>query len=432
MEVSRRWLGSQEWELRLPNVLAHALYLGFGLVVLASARNVPSMLLGFVVLNLNPFLLDFFGLARGYGLASGLSMAALFFLYEASRRPELQRVAVLLLLSLTCISLADLSNFTWLNLHLAVFAASMLALLLDRERFALRLDRARLAVAAVLSLANFWFVYRLVLRIWRLKTSGELYGRGKSGFFMDTLGSMVDSYFYTQSYSESIRQGVRLLLVAGFFIAIAVISYSTWKNLRITFSTILLLMLILAIAAPVLEHHILGVEYPLERLTLYYMPLLGLLTMTVVDEILSKPPRALRVIGQACCTALLVAMVLHFSRTANLHSTLTWSYDADTKSAVLDLERYFDTTGTNKINVGNNGNFEPAINFYRKTRFFTWLNPATRDWLLQQDNDAVICYPEDLPNRDNYTALKRYPGGTVLYRVAKKTVDFQLHQPDHY
>src|SRR5215475_8491596 len=225
MGVTSRWLGSREWELRLPNVLAHALYLGFGLVVLASARNVLSMLVGFVVLNLNPFLLDFFGLARGYGLASGLSMAALFFLYEASRRPELQRVAVLLLLSLTCSSLADLSNFTWLNLHLEVFAAGMLALLLDRERFALRLDRARLAVAAVLSLANFWFVYRLVLRIWKLKTGGELYGRGESGFFIDTLGSMVNSYFYTQSYSESIQQGVRLLLVAGFVIAIAVISY---------------------------------------------------------------------------------------------------------------------------------------------------------------------------------------------------------------
>jgi hypothetical protein len=154
MGVSRRWLGSREWALRLPNVLAHALYLGCGLVVLASAQNVLSMLVGFAILNLNPFLLDFFGLARGYGLASGLSMAALFFLYEALRRPELLRAAVLLLLSLRCASLADLSNFTWLNLHLPVFAASMLVLLQDRDRFALKLDRARLAVAAVLSFAT--------------------------------------------------------------------------------------------------------------------------------------------------------------------------------------------------------------------------------------------------------------------------------------
>jgi hypothetical protein len=378
------------------------------------------MFLGFVVLNLNPFLLDFFGLARGYGLASGLSMAALFFLYEAWRRPELIRAVVLLLLSLTCASLADLSNFTWLNLHLPVFAASMLVLFVDRERFAFKLDRVRLAAAAFLSFANFWFIYRLGIRVWSLKSSGELYGRGKSGFFTDTLGSMVDSYLYTESYSEPVRQGVRLLLVAGFLIALGVISYSTWKNHRITFSTILLLMLILAIAAPVVEHQILGIEYPVERLVLYYIPLLGLLAMTVVDEILSNPPFfALKAMGQACCMALLGAMVLHFARTANLHSTRSWAYDADTKSAVLDLERYFDTTGTNQINIGNNWIFEPTINFYRKTLPLTRLNPATRNRLLHADNDVVLCYPEDLPDRNNYTALKLYPSRVVLYRVAK-------------
>jgi hypothetical protein len=257
-----------------------------------------------------------------------------------------------------------------------------------------------------------------------------LYGRGKAGFFTDTLGSIVDSYFYTQWYSESIRQGVRFLVVAGFLIALAVLSYATWKNLRITFSTILLLMLILTIAEPVLEHHILGIEYPVEPIALYYVPLLKLLIMIVVDEILLSPPRALRAMGQACCMALLGAIMLHFARTANLYSTLSWAYDADTKSAVLDLERYFHTTGTNKINFGNNWIFEPTINFYRRTLFFTWLNPATRDRLLQHDNDVVFCYPEDLQNRDNYTALKRYPSGMVLYRVTK-TADLSTSRAEH-
>ena len=54
-----RMRGPAEWALRFPNVVAHALYLGFGLLLLRRLTNSWMVVLGFVVLNLNPFMLDF-------------------------------------------------------------------------------------------------------------------------------------------------------------------------------------------------------------------------------------------------------------------------------------------------------------------------------------------------------------------------------------
>jgi hypothetical protein len=136
-----RWLGQLEWHLRLPNVLAHVLYLTFGLLLLGGLRSLWTKALGFALFNLNPFLLDFFGLARGYGLALGLSMASLFFLRKAWDRTDLFHSSTFLLLSLTCASLADLLNYAWLNIHLP-FAASLLILSLRHDAITVRLSRA--------------------------------------------------------------------------------------------------------------------------------------------------------------------------------------------------------------------------------------------------------------------------------------------------
>src|SRR5262245_52538883 len=58
MSWTSRWLGPREWQLRLPNVISHILYLVFGLLLLGQLKEGISMLLGFALLNFDPFLLD--------------------------------------------------------------------------------------------------------------------------------------------------------------------------------------------------------------------------------------------------------------------------------------------------------------------------------------------------------------------------------------
>lgn len=71
-------LGSSELALRLPNLLAHVVYLHASARVALKARGLVLTVGCFLLLNAHPYLLDFFGLARGYGLACGLMMMSLW------------------------------------------------------------------------------------------------------------------------------------------------------------------------------------------------------------------------------------------------------------------------------------------------------------------------------------------------------------------
>ena len=72
--------GSSEFVLRAPSLIGYGLYLYFSIRILESISNGPLAVAGLLLLNLNPYLLEYFALSRGYGLSLGLLMGALFFL----------------------------------------------------------------------------------------------------------------------------------------------------------------------------------------------------------------------------------------------------------------------------------------------------------------------------------------------------------------
>src|SRR5579871_1048125 len=92
MQWSQDLFGESELALRLPNVLAFGLYAAGSLALLASLRRRSAIVLGAALLLADPFLLDFFGLARGYGISLAFAAVALGAL--ATRTPSLLRPAL--------------------------------------------------------------------------------------------------------------------------------------------------------------------------------------------------------------------------------------------------------------------------------------------------------------------------------------------------
>jgi len=71
--------GNREWILRLPNVLGYVMYLAFSFLLVHKWTKKTLAATGFLLLNLNPYVLDFFSLCRGYGLSMAFMVAGLFF-----------------------------------------------------------------------------------------------------------------------------------------------------------------------------------------------------------------------------------------------------------------------------------------------------------------------------------------------------------------
>jgi hypothetical protein len=201
---------------------------------------------------------------------------------------------------------------------------------------------------------------------------------------------------------------------AGVVMAALAVGRRAWTERSISFGALLVLVLALAVAAPIAEHVLLGVEYPNERIALYYVPVAALLVLSGADEALGWT-RARRPV-QVACVLVAAALALHFARTANLRHTRTWFYDANTRAAILEVERRFGGSGA-PVSIGNGWMFEPTINYYRATRGLHWLLPATRDRLGRDDNDVVYCHASDVQGRAwPYRVMQAYPDtGTVLY-----------------
>jgi hypothetical protein len=434
MTWSKRWLGAEEWSLRFPNLVAHVLYLVFGLLLLRHLQHAWLMLVGFALLNLNPFVMDFFSVARGYGLALGLSMGALYFLLRGWTQTELWPTSLAFLLSLTLVSFADLANFAWVNVHIPLLAATLLVLWTRYRivRFQLRrevttflatikVNGVPLAMTAFLAGVNAWFLYNLSRRILSLQTRGELYAGGQRGFIADTLGSLVDSYYYTRVAPDAMKLYVTAFGIAALLTAIVLLVHTAWKKRQLSFSAILLTMVTLAILLPVAEHHIFGSLYPMDRAALGYIPLWSLLAVFFADENISFRKPVVAIPAVAAAVLLVGFMTLHFLRSTDSLQTYIWPYDAETKTVMIDVGKHYgDMVKNRPISIGNFWAFEPSINYYRLLFHYDWLTRAIReDPVAIGDHDIIYCYPQQLEGMEGrYTILKTYPKtGTVLVHV---------------
>lgn len=118
--------GSEPWAIRLPNVLA-----GIGYVVATAAitRRISSRVLGlaaFTLLVAHPFLLDYFAVSRGYGLAIGLLSGSVWALL-GWLAPAASRRGLAVALSLAVAAVA--ASFTVLPATAGVLTVALVRLL---------------------------------------------------------------------------------------------------------------------------------------------------------------------------------------------------------------------------------------------------------------------------------------------------------------
>ena len=130
--------GTHDLVLRLPNLLGYGAYLVFSWLLLKRFVRGTAAVLGFVLLNANPYVLDFFSLCRGYGLSLAFLMASLYSFTLFLPRPgepgtEADRLRSLTK-SLGLAAAGVLCNFTLLDVYCGLVVVSALVLILGRER----------------------------------------------------------------------------------------------------------------------------------------------------------------------------------------------------------------------------------------------------------------------------------------------------------
>lgn len=407
MFLSSRIFGYSELALRLPNVLVFGMYLLFIYKIFREYCESPiALYIAAPLLLFNPFILDFFGLARGYGLGIAFFTASVYyFLAFFQQKQSVKNMVWLVATSVCCVY----ANYAFLTAILALHGAALLAWL--------RAHREKPLQLLLFYVIEILLFVPAILNILYLSEKNELYVGGDRDVFHDTLKSIISFSF---SYGED---PYGITAIASIVLAVAFIGGFFFFKSRIFNWMKLIIFFLLLI--PTVLHAAIGMKFPKDRAAVYWMVMAGFFLMFATDTILKKL-RTHRAGGSPSKwrKALLVPILIfafadilqlaNFVPNFNCTYTIIWSYDADVKAAINLVEGKVPTG--KKISIGCSWLVEPPLNYYRETRKLDWFPPIPKEIVIAGKHDFYLVFKDDLPNLEDRKLLKvKYYHASGLY-----------------
>lgn len=404
------WLfGYKEWAVRLPNVLSFLLYFSSSVWLMNRlTKDLFIRIAGIFILCSVPYLLDFFALARGYGLANAFGMAAIVLLaeyfYSGKRK--------MLLFSFTGAALASYSNFTWLNLYLGLWAVVNISFVFFRrkEKIILKdliqINLYPLAVVIALALLSYKPISYL-----RTKDEfkwGAITWKDSFHTFLNDVLYGQKLFFLDASQSHNLlKLGIpAFILLLSILLGWYFIKKQKQGDNRFPAQAIFLFafLILTIVAGTVLQKHLLNTFYIDGRKATLYIPIL----LAVLVATLSFVHHKNKTYGTAATALFLFCFAAQFIVCFNFKNCREWWYDASSKDAAL----YIGTKTTiPEKTVAVNWLFRPSFQFYNDHHLNKQISKIVKTEEKDQLNDIWFYYvigDEIRVVPPQYKIVKRY------------------------
>ncbi|HXU27370.1 MAG TPA: hypothetical protein VN698_09075, partial [Bacteroidia bacterium] len=175
-------------------------FYGLGCYRFLKDKNVFITICGIALLLLNPYVIDFFSVARGYGLALGFFMLSFSYFINCFETNLVEKYLKNGAISLLLVSFSYLANLTYVNINVVI----LFILFLGGIKFIKQIKIERKIIFPVFAIAvNFTVLLLLVMQLLRLREAKELYHGGMNGFFSDTIKELVFNsvFFFSHQYN---------------------------------------------------------------------------------------------------------------------------------------------------------------------------------------------------------------------------------------
>jgi hypothetical protein len=378
MKISMYLFGDSTFSMRLPNLLAHVVFLFYSLELARRYRQPVWVLLAFFLLNFHPYVLDFFSLARGYGLAMAMVMGAAFHLFAFRENAFSRHLAW----NVTFATLAVFFNFSFLHFFLANGAVLFLLIFshvrawMGATRKALWMAAGRLLPLIVASVGLYLYMRAPVKA---LVEAEQLYYGGPHGFWTDTVFSLAHTILYKidfWKYDVKLLQHIAAILLLAMLATFLI--DSSERKFRLRESPGLLAFLLVCIPAftSILQHYWADSLYLIYRTALFWVPLFMIALVWLLRTIAKVPE--FRWISISLGIAFTLGLAFVNVRALNLTHTSEWVFDADTKGMMRDLEADWRAGGMDStVTIGLSWHLRSGVNYYRRVNGFDWLKEPT-------------------------------------------------------
>lgn len=408
MQITTSIFGISELTLRLPNLFGHLIFLIFStLLVERYSKNFWIALSGFCLLNFNPYLIEFFSLARGYGLGVGWMMMSIYFLLRWIEEYKID-LGIYCFIGAIC---SVLSNFVFLNYWSGLFAVVCVFIFFEN----LKLENKQKLRWLLLPISSGVFLFLILIKpIQFLRSKGE-FGFGTENFFESFEGLVKVSLMsqgYFNPYTTNVFLGLAIILLAvstiyGFY---SFLKSEKQYIYKIHFASVLLLILILI--GVFVQYYFLGVKFLEGRKTTILIPLFGLTVYVLLEKLYQSHLTKFSVLFSILIS---IFSFIHFQRTFDLRETVEWDYDAKTKNMIAFIQDNFPKD--KKIKLGVYWIYGPASEFYQEQFKMNNLQIKRLDDDLDHigELDFIYIQPHQLIKvKENNSVEKDFEKGLLL------------------
>lgn len=292
--------GAEQWSIRLPNVLSFLIYGFFSFKIAGQISRKSIRWFLFIALLTTTFLIEFFSLARGYAMSIAFMMAAVYYVAQYFRIGSIK--SQLLVWFWMCLSVG--ASLTLLNSYLIILGLVFLVAIQHENRAKHLL--VWLFVGGFIFAAAAFYAFEL-------KERGLLYTGRAEGFIVVTVRSLVRYQLGVESQPVSI-----LLTMIGAVSALYLTVKTLSKSLAWNTVSIASVLLLLNAVGSVLLNLIFGMNFPENRVGMYFLPLFLITIAGAIDGLSFKTKNVQWV------AALFLFFPVHLLAHRNLDTTILW------------------------------------------------------------------------------------------------------------
>lgn len=321
-----------EFIIRLPNILCYVVFLSFSYLI---CKDTKYKYFNFALFVLNYGANEFFGLARGYGIACAFVLVGIYFF----KTYLTQNKNYFLTLSYFSLLIACYTNTSSLIAYASIIFASFISLIKDKKLFEYAKNQIYFLIPIIIASL-------LIIRYHFLVTSEGLPLYGATGKFYN---AVLVSFLYIYGMPNYL---IPHFVNALIFVLIAILfnKLEKFKNSYIVFAGILYFVLLIGLTKGTGKPWITG------RCLIPSMPLLTLCVIEIFEKINIKRIFVMQ-------TIFIIALSAIFIRNFDIKATREWKDNYSIKEICYEALK----TKTNEkvleiLEIEHN----PAIHFYKE------------------------------------------------------------------
>jgi hypothetical protein len=415
MKLEILLFGRKDWAVRLHILAAFVLcyyYVYQTLKLFTSSATRQTLYL--LVIFFNPYLLDFFGLARGYALSMAAYAAAFYYFIRYADTLSLltlRKVFIALFISVW-------SNFS--ALYFLLLFSGLIVWVVFRNRGQIDYKKHLLYVA----IAGCAAMIVVFIPLMQTLASKDTFG-GKTGIFQDCVVQYINQFIHFDhhiSRRETWPSGLKLteVLAALFLLTWAMMHFISFlfpaeKPLtNVQYYTLVLLAGVAVLAKSLFVWK--GVPYPTARTELLFSMPFYMGVCATAERIILQYKKAVLILY-----VYVALLAYHFGSAVTFENTLEWWQNGDAKRVLRCLQHDLKDEKSDRILVfGVEGWYYHSIAFYTEVAFKNRMQTKWSDLHSVAEYDYVYASFE---NKDkiptSFEAVATFKHG-VLYKARGK------------